>query len=317
MAKEAQLEYDDLKPPRKIPLASSELSATLIGEATVKIDIHVGDERTITVRDTPIWILQDDMDEALLGDDVLVRLGIDVRVQLGKKGGTDIDYIAAGEEMKSFPHMGGDCEEKVKKILTRKVEDARSSGMNASDASLWSKLFSDHIDEFRTIMSDDPPACAPPLDIKWDKTLAEKVRPTRISYTKEQKEFMDHYARVLIANGFAYENPRARYCSEALVLPKVKKPVNMEEDWRLVVNLKKANAACMVIYWPLRHWKMCSNICIRRNFISYWILKMDIGKYVCIQTVKNCSLLRRTDKCSHQLEYCREPQMPSCISHTS
>ena len=62
MANQAQLEYDDLKPPRKIPLASCESTVTLIGVATVKIDIHVGSERTITVRDTPIWILKEDME---------------------------------------------------------------------------------------------------------------------------------------------------------------------------------------------------------------------------------------------------------------
>ena len=135
MANQAQLEYDDLKPPRKIPLASCESTVTLIGVATVKIDIHVGSERTITVRDTPIWILKEDMEEALLGDDVLVRLGIDVREQLGKKGGTDIEYIAAGEDMKSFPHMGGDSEEKITTILRTKVEDCITKGMSPSDAS--------------------------------------------------------------------------------------------------------------------------------------------------------------------------------------
>ena len=160
MAKEAQLEYKDLKPPKKIPLASSYQSATCIGEVKVRITIHVGEERTITVRDTPIWILKDDMDEALLGDDVLVRLGIDVREQLGKKGGTDIDYIAAGDEMKSFPHMGGDDEEKIKKVLNKKVDEAMSKGMNVSDGARWITLLLAHVDDFRTIMSNDPPACS-------------------------------------------------------------------------------------------------------------------------------------------------------------
>ena len=130
MADEAQLEYDDLKPPRKIPLATSESSVTVIGEVKARIDIHVGEERTITIRDTPIWIMREDMDEVLLGDDVLVRLEIDVREQLGKKGGTDIDYVAAGEDLKSFPHMGGDCELKIKKILDEKVENALAKGMS-------------------------------------------------------------------------------------------------------------------------------------------------------------------------------------------
>ena len=102
----------------------------------------------------------------------------------------------------------------------------------------------------RTIMRNDPAACVPPLNIKGDLIKAEKVRPI-ISYTRKQKEFMDYYAKALIANGFAFENARARYCSEALILPKMKKPVYMEKDWRMVVNLNKANASSNVIYWPL------------------------------------------------------------------
>ena len=96
MAKEAQLEYEDLKPPKKIPLASSDASVNMIGEVRVRLEIHMGSSDTITIRDTPIWIIEEDMEVALLGDDVLVRLGIDVRGELNKKSGMDIDYIRAG-----------------------------------------------------------------------------------------------------------------------------------------------------------------------------------------------------------------------------
>ena len=55
----------------------------------------------------------------------------------------------------------------------------------------------------------------------------------------------------MIEYGYAYENPNARYVSEVLVINKVEHPKLKEDDWRLVVNLKKANAACEPYYWPL------------------------------------------------------------------
>ena len=119
------------------------------------------------------------------------------------------------------------------------------------DDERWRKLLKKHVNEFRTIMSNDPPAKCEPLEVHWNSELAAKVRPSRISYTSDQKLFLNFYAQKLIQNGYAFENNRARYVSEVLVLPKVERPKNFEEDWRLVLNLKKANACCEVIYWPL------------------------------------------------------------------
>jgi Reverse transcriptase (RNA-dependent DNA polymerase) len=62
---------------------------------------------------------------------------------------------------------------------------------------------------------------------------------------------LDYYAEKLIKYRYAYENPTARYVSESLVIPKVKIPVNFEEDFRLVVNYKRVNAICEAIYWPM------------------------------------------------------------------
>ena len=100
-------------------------------------------------------------------------------------------------------------------------------------------------------MGFDPPAKLPPLKLHWDKEAAKKVRPSRIPYTSEQKEFLNYYCTKLIKHGYAYVNPRSRYVSESLAIPKVVNPVSLEDDWRLVMNFKKANAATEVTHWPL------------------------------------------------------------------
>ena len=282
MAKEAQLEYEDLKPPKKIPLASSDASVNMIGEVRVRLEIHMGSSDTITIRDTPIWIIEEDMEVALLGDDVLVRLGIDVRGELNKKSGMDIDYIRAGEKLESFPPMGGDKEETLLQVLEEKVATA-SSRLNALNGNKWRILLKGHVNEFRTIMSFDPPAQAEPLEVHWNDELAKKVKPNRISYTSDQKSFMDYYAMKLIKNGFCYENSRARYVSEVLILPKVERPKNYEEDWRMVVNLKKANACCHVIFWPLPTLEDCQQSLFEAKYYvmldlknGYWQIRLHV-----------------------------------------
>lgn len=62
---------------------------------------------------------------------------------------------------------------------------------------------------------------------------------------------MEYFTNKLLELGYAYENPRARYVSECLVVPKVSKPVNYKEDYRMVINLKRVNSATEPIYWPL------------------------------------------------------------------
>lgn len=81
MAERIQLAYERVEPVERIGLASSDQYVTLIGRANLKIQIRTSRNGSITVRDTPVWILKEKMEEVLLGDDVLIRLGIDVHEQ--------------------------------------------------------------------------------------------------------------------------------------------------------------------------------------------------------------------------------------------
>ena len=158
MADDNQIEYETMAQAEKIGLASSDLHCTLIGKATKRLDIRMHNKGTITVRNTPIWIIREDMDEALLGEDVLIKLGIDVGKQLLMKGGVDIDYIEDARALESFPYLGGDCEMKIRNILCEKVEEVEAKSMIGFDKDKWLNLLISHMDEFRTIMSNDPPA---------------------------------------------------------------------------------------------------------------------------------------------------------------
>lgn len=251
MADQIQLEYRAVKPAEKLGLAGGDHCVSLVGKTKARVEIVLNTNGSITVRDTPIWVIAEAMDEVLLGDDVLSQLGINVHEQLLQRGGVEIDYKHAGSDMESFPYLGGDDGAKIEKILRDKVENAIENGLPKGQKDKWTNLLLEHIDEFRTIMGLDAPAKVAPLKVHWDEEKAKRVRPVRIAYNEKQKEFLDYYAKTLINKGYAYVNPNARFVSEALVLPKVAEPKVLEEDWRLVVNLKKANAACDPTYWPL------------------------------------------------------------------
>ncbi len=238
--------------PLKISLASSDYSVEVNMEAKATIEIVSLGRVNICVRNVPIWIMEEDMEKVLLGDDVLKKLGIDVKTLLMGKTEVDIDYEELqGQE--TFPYLGGDDEGKIRSILQTKVQDMVDRGMaDGESRTRWEDLLENNLDLFRTILGFDPPAKLPALKSSYDPELAKKIKPNRIPYTMDQKKFLDYYTEKLIEHGMVYENKNAKYVSEAMVLPKVDVPRNYEEDYRLVVNLKRSNAATLPIYWPMQ-----------------------------------------------------------------
>ncbi|KAL3914448.1 MAG: hypothetical protein SGARI_000114 [Bacillariaceae sp.] len=196
------IEYKLLDKAKRAVTVANEQSVNIVAELVEQIDIRMGSNGNITVRNVPIWIIEEDMDEILLGEDVLIKLGINVRDQLKRRGGIDIDYDASVDDLATYPYLGGEDEQTLRGIIIDKVD--KECGTVAEK---WKALLLEHLNEFRTTMSNDPAARVKPMVSKWDKDRAVKVRPARISYTKEQKQFLDYYVDKLIDLGFVYVNP--------------------------------------------------------------------------------------------------------------
>ena len=276
-ADEEGLAYEkNTKGTRAVTVATDQ-SVNIIGMMTKQVEIRMGTYGNITVRNVPIWVIEEDMNEILLGEDVLKRLGIDVHDQLKQRGGVEVDYYTTADDIATYPYLGGEDGKVLEKIIKQKVDEACNT-----EASRWKELLLKHIDQFRTTLSNDPPANVRPMNSQWDRGKANRVHPARISYTKEQKLFLDYYTKRLIDLGYAYVNPNARYVSECLVIPKKEKPTNYEDDYRLVVNLKKANAVCEPLYWPLSTLEdLQQHLDGARYYIvldlknGYWQVKLD------------------------------------------
>ena len=249
MAERSGIKVETLNKPVMIELASSDHKVEVIGKSNVTLEINTNVNGIITVRQTPILIMKNDMSEVLLGEDLLKRLGIDVAHLLIEKGGTDINYNDV-DNMASIPHFGGDSKEKIMKILQAKMAEVDDDNFGEAEARKLKEILYAHLDELRTIMDHDPLIDLPAYNPKWDPDKASKVKPRRMNYTREQKQFLDYFVGELLSKGYAYENNRARYASEVLVVPKCKNPTDFKEDYRMVINLKAANAATEPMQWP-------------------------------------------------------------------
>lgn len=74
--------------------------------STVTLEISTQGRVNIEMKNVPIFILEEEMEEVLLGDDVLKKLGINVGEAISniKSGKIDYRYL---KETQTFPHMGG------------------------------------------------------------------------------------------------------------------------------------------------------------------------------------------------------------------
>jgi hypothetical protein len=231
-----------------LQMAVSDQQVTTLGTAMTNLCILTA--KPIWIKRAPIWIVDHPMNEVLIGEDVLLKLNIDVHGLLEKQGGITLEY-ETGELISEYPLYGGESEKVLITELMKSIETAKAKGLPEDNIEKWKNLLLQHVNEFRMTLSFDRQADLPEMEVHFNKEKAVKVRPIRISYTLEQEKFMDYYADKLIRHGYAYENPNARYVSEALIIAKVPQPTVLEEDYRLVVNLKRANAACEPHYWPL------------------------------------------------------------------
>jgi RNase H-like domain found in reverse transcriptase/Reverse transcriptase (RNA-dependent DNA polymerase)/Integrase core domain/Integrase zinc binding domain/gag-polyprotein putative aspartyl protease len=245
MARLAELNYQRNKIKLQGPTGGVIVT---VGEAIVpKVRLHTING-PIEIHKLPILIVEENMPELLLGDDVLQRLGINIQEQINELGKLILDF-ESGEMVSGYPPFGGEDPEEIREILEQSLENGKKNGL--TEIEKWKKLLFQHVNTFRLTLSHDPPAKVDLMNVHYDLEKAKKIRPVRIPYTREQEQFMDYYTSKLLAYGYCRENKNARYVSECLVIPKVDDPKSLEDDWRLVVNLKRANAAIDPIYWPL------------------------------------------------------------------
>ena len=222
-------------------------------EARVKVFEILTPKGAIVIRNVPVLIIAGcgetkiggNDDEVLIGDDVLLCLGIDINALLLERANLDFDYDTT--RIRQFPELGGNDPVELIDILEEKLKNVPQDHRER-----WRKLILDeHLDEFRVELGMDPPAALAPMEVRWQPEQTPPIRPVRISYSIDQKEHMKIMVEKLLRNGLIRKNPRARFVSECLVVKKVPQPKDVAKDFRMVINLKRANNVVQPIYIPL------------------------------------------------------------------
>ena len=148
MAERASLAIDYYEQPKMAELAVSDSQAKILGKAVCTIVLGTGVSGSVTVRNTPVLVLEEKMEEVLLGDDLLNRLGFNVRKQLAYcqplydyNRGRIVDDDPT-TEVSAFPSMGGNDPQLIIGTLKMKVEEALANGLDESQKDLWMDLVS-------------------------------------------------------------------------------------------------------------------------------------------------------------------------------
>ena len=251
MAKEAGLVVRRYPEKVRIDLAISGHEGFLVGETTTNMTLKTicGD---VNLRNVACVITEDEIDEVLLGDDVLRGLGINVDQLVDSLAGKTVDLQEPGVESdnKEPLDFGENDETEIRSLLKKLVSDSEKRGLPSDYKAQLDELLQHYADVWRIKLGNDPPAKVAPMEVTYDTTV-EPIKLRNRKYPLKHREFLDYHCRMLEEYGLAFENPRARFVSPALVVPKVSVPDDIRTDFRFTVDSREANKISDTYQWPM------------------------------------------------------------------
>ncbi|KAE8981747.1 hypothetical protein PR001_g23913 [Phytophthora rubi] len=215
---------------------------------TVKINLRL---RTIAgnvhiAESVECLIIPGSSGEFLLGNDLLLKLGIDVERQ--------IDLLAvplvADENEDEFddaeePTIGETAqhEEDVRAKILELVELAIADGFPREYKKELTRIAL-RFDLFRSRLGADPPAKVPPVRIRL-KPGAKPYRCKARKYPPEVRRFMEDFNAKLVELGWVYENRESRWACPALPVRKGGGEFRQTADYKPMNTLVEAIVGIM------------------------------------------------------------------------
>jgi hypothetical protein len=229
----------------------------LIGKSTSTLSLMTLAGQVV-IRNVPVEITDDDMEEILLGNDLLKTLGINVTSMVDDRSGKFYDMGFDPNDPELEPNLpaapmefGENNEEEVRKALHKLVDEALKKGLPEEFESKWRELLQDFADVWRIKMGNDPPAKVPPMKVHWNPETAQPIRYKARRFPLIHRQFMDRMCDKLERFGMHYRNPNARYVSPAYVVAKVPNPENIDTDFRLTIDSREPNKIGLDGQWPM------------------------------------------------------------------
>lgn len=161
--RKADIKFHEYPYPSSAQLAVTGQECSLVGSADVDLHLQTVAGEVI-IRKVPCEITSAEMEEILLGNDLLNALGVDVANLIISKAGQSFD-MGTDEPQTAAPLLdfGENDEAAVRKALEGLVDDALENGLPEEEESRWRKLLQDFADVWRLKMGNDPRARKTPL----------------------------------------------------------------------------------------------------------------------------------------------------------
>lgn len=202
----------------------------------------------LLVRDVLIYLV-DNLNEVLVGRDILKRLGLDPNDNLLAK----LRAVTGGCVQDSSECLGIDEEKSVwhttattpnSEILSDLIR--RICARLNSDGGNWSHSFRTLLEEFGDIFRVGIDASPPMICEPYRPQLIEGAKPVRACprrYTEEQREFLRKTVQTYVECGLLYRNQSSRWSSPVFLTPK-------GSSWRFTVDLRRVNQLIVPRAWP-------------------------------------------------------------------
>lgn len=201
------------------------------------------------LRDVYCYIVETQLEDVLLGDNVLKGLGIDVDQLLANVVHQREDEMEMANDTFSV-EVGFVVENEIDTALEILLGDAAEQGLEGKDLKEVTNLTYAFRDVWRTRLGPDPPARVPPMEVKLE-TGSRPVRCKTRKYPPLHRKFLQQHFATLERFGLVYRNHTARYGSPALVVGKVPNPTDVEAHFRATVDLRAVNAITIPIVYPM------------------------------------------------------------------
>lgn len=275
------LPIEILSPPATISVAiyNGDSKARDIFSSSKKTRLSIiimlpGSSLPLRIHGVPFYIVDQEMDEILLGRRFLHQIGFNLKDHLVRVAsalnGKDFDHVNS-EEVKissakyfgmrynaieddpiTIPegvgaNIGKDDPSELLSALENIVQEAKTNGITDTGAIQLTHMLHDFKDVFRINLNPDPPAKVAPLRIKVKENGGPRRSPQR-RYAPMQRVFIANTIRQLEQVGAVYKNPTAKWASPALA---VQKPGS--EQLRFTVDLRAPNAQTEPIASAMPH----------------------------------------------------------------
>lgn len=255
--------------------AKNQIRFTASQSVSTSITLLMPDsELPVRVRGVDFIVVDQDMDEVLLGRPFLKAIGFNLRTHLEEVGQSihnrhvdeltqergrimkaaysgmsyrclDDDPIAPTKSISTG--FGTDSESSMSKAFEEIISDGRNKGLSDEGENRLKAMMKKFRNIFRIQLGHDQPAKVTPLLVKPVPNAHPHRSPQR-RYAPNQREFLCNTVSELVEIGAIFKNPSSRWASPALAVPKPG-----SDKLRLTVDLRGPNSKTQPIQSAMPH----------------------------------------------------------------